>query len=174
MLFGSETGHHDRSGTLTSRRRLMKQGELFGSSQRLPAGFMYKPDFITPDEEAAFLAEIAALPLQEAKYKEYTATRRMLSYGGTYDFSSNELVPAGRMHQFLIPLRDRIVEWTKVPPERFTHAVIAEYKTGTQRGCHRDVAEFEFVVGVPLAGESRMRMGTYPPQKGKSAATLSI
>src|SRR5262245_2428347 len=146
----------------------MKQGELFGNSQRLPAGFIYKPDFITSEEEAALLGEIAALPLHEAKYKEYTAKRRIISYGGTYDFSSNELTPAGPIPPFLDTLRERIAEWSKVPASRFTHALIAEYKTGTQLGWHRDVPEFEFVVGVSIAGACRMRLRPYPPKKGKS------
>ena len=50
----------------------MKQGELFGIPERLPAGFAYQPDFITHDEEAALLTEIGNLPLRQAKYKEYT------------------------------------------------------------------------------------------------------
>jgi alkylated DNA repair dioxygenase AlkB len=148
----------------------MKQGELFGSSRRLPAGFIYKPDFITTEEEAALLEEIAALPLQEAKYKEYTAKRRIVTYGGKYDFSTNELTPAGPIPGFLEPLRERVAEWSKIPASRFTHALIAEYKTGTQLGWHRDVPEFEVVVGVSLAALARMRLRPYPPKKGKTGA----
>src|SRR5689334_15070776 len=93
----------------------MKQGELFGSKERLPEGFVYKPDFITPDEENTLLAEIISLPLSEAKYKVYTAKRRIMSYGASYDFSSNELMPAGPIPTFLHPLRERVARWVKVP-----------------------------------------------------------
>jgi alkylated DNA repair dioxygenase AlkB len=152
----------------------MKQGELFGIQERLPPGFLYRPDFITLDEEAALLDEIYKLPLREAKYKQFTAKRRIVSYGASYDFSNNELVPAGPIPEFLHPLRDRIARWVKVPAERLSHAVVAEYKTGTQLGWHRDVPEFEFITGVSLGGACRMRLRPYPPKKETSADTLSL
>jgi alkylated DNA repair dioxygenase AlkB len=153
---------------------MKKQGELFGISQNLPRGFVYQPEFISEVEETALLEEISVLPLHEAKYKEYTAKRRVIAYGGSYDFATNELVPAGGIPPFLKDLRERIAEWTTVPASQFTHAVIAEYKTGTQLGWHRDVPQFEFVVGVSLGGACRMRLRPYPPNKSKSAATVSI
>ena len=152
----------------------MKQGELFGSLQRLPVGLVYEPDFISREEEAALLTEISSLPLQEAKYKDYTAKRRIMSYGASYDFSSNELIPAGPIPPFLHPLRERIAQWVDVSASRFTHALIAEYKTGTQLGWHRDVPEFEIIVGVSLGGPCRMRLRRYPPKKGRSTASLSL
>ena len=152
----------------------MKQGELFGTLPSLPAGMVYQPDFITCDEERDLLEEIGKLPLQEAKYKEFTAKRRIVAYGGRYDFSSNELIPAGPIPEFLYPLRERISLWVEEPASRFTHAMIAEYKTGTQLGWHRDVQEFEFIVGVSLGGACRMRLRPYPPKKGRNAESLSI
>ncbi len=152
----------------------MKQGELFGSLQRLPVGLVYEPDFISREEEAALHTEISSLPLQEAKYKDYTAKRRIMSYGASYDFSSNELIPAGPIPAFLHPLRERVAQWVDVPASRFTHALIAEYNTGTQLGWHRDVPEFEIIVGVSLGGPCRMRLRRYPPKKGRSTASLSL
>jgi alkylated DNA repair dioxygenase AlkB len=154
----------------------MKQGELFGIAPPLPPGMVYQPEFISRDEEAALLAEISSLPLQEAKYKQYTAKRRIVSYGASYDFSSSELIPAGPIAPFLHPLRERIAEWAGVRASEFTHALIAEYKTGTQLGWHRDVPDFEVVVGVSLGESCRMRLRPYPYKngKGKSAETLTI
>jgi hypothetical protein len=74
---------------------MKKQGELFGISQNLPRGFVYQPEFISEVEETALLEEISVLPLHEAKYKEYTAKRRVIAYGGSYDFATNE-IGAGR------------------------------------------------------------------------------
>ena len=152
----------------------MKQGKLFVVVPQLPAGMLYVPEFISREEEASLLAEIAELPLHEAQYKEFTAKRRIMSYGASYDFSSNELIPAGEIPPFLMPLRERIAEWLKVPPSQFTHALIAEYKTGTQLGWHRDVPDFEFIVGISLAGPARMRLRRYPPKKGRDPEALSI
>jgi alkylated DNA repair dioxygenase AlkB len=152
----------------------MQQARLFESPPRLPTGMMYEPEFINFDEEAGLLEEIARLPLTEAKYKQYTAKRRIMSYGASYDFSSNELLPAGPIPPFLDSLRERIANWTQVPAPDFSHALIAEYKIGTQLGWHRDVPEFGIVVGVSLGGPCRMRFRRYPPKKGKNIETLSL
>jgi len=152
----------------------MPQGELFALEQGLPEGFEYQPNFITAEEEADLLVQIGQLPLREAQYKEFTAKRRIVSYGGTYDFSSNELVPAGPIPPFLHELRERLATWAVIPALDFTHALIAEYQTGTQLGWHRDVPEFELVCGVSLAGAGRMRMRRYPYRKGSRAQTFAI
>ena len=152
----------------------MPQGELFALEQALPEGFEYRPDFITAEEEADLVAEIGQLPLREAQYKEFTAKRRIVSYGGTYDFSSNELLPAGPIPIFLHGLRERLAAWAAVPAQELTHAVIAEYQTGTQLGWHRDVPEFEVVCGVSLAGAARMKLRRYPYRKGSRAQTLAV
>jgi len=152
----------------------MRQATLFGIAPRLPTGMLYRPEFFTADEEARLLEEISRLPLTEAKYKQYTAKRRIMSYGASYDFSSNELLPAGPIPSFLDFLRERIAEWTDVPASQFTHALIAEYKIGTQLGWHRDVPEFEVITGVSLGGGARMRLRRYPPKKGRNVETLSV
>ena len=152
----------------------MRQTELFEIQQRLPHGLLYEPDFIAPAEEAALLEEITTLPLREAQYKQFTAKRRIMSYGGSYDFSSNELIPAGPIPPFLHPLRERIAQWLEIPAAEFGHALIAEYRTGTQLGWHRDVPDFEVIAGVSLAASCRMRLRPYPPKKGRNKDALSI
>ena len=149
----------------------MTQRKLF--SVPLPFGLSYRTNFISPREEAELLDQIVQLPLEEAKYKQFTARRRIVSYGGTYDFSSNELIPAGPIPAFLHPLRERIATWAGVPASLFTHALIAEYKTGTPLGWHRDVPDFEIVAGISLGGAGRMRLRRYPHVKGRRE-TLSL
>jgi alkylated DNA repair dioxygenase AlkB len=152
----------------------MKQMKLFGNLQKLPPGLLYKPEFITRDEEMLLLVEIGKLPLHAAKYKDYTAKRRIMIYGAAYDFSNNELIPAGPIPTFLYGLHEQISLWSGIPGPRFTHALIAEYKIGTQLGWHRDVPDFETVVGVSLGGLCRMRLRRYPPQKGRTIENLHI
>ena len=61
-----------------------------------------------------------------------------------------------------------------MPSDTFTHALIAEYRPGTQLGWHRDVPDFELVTGVSLKGVARMRLRPYPPAKMRARATLTI
>lgn len=140
----------------------------------MPGGLRYERDFITPDEEAALVAQIGRLPLQEARYKAYTAKRRIAVFGSAYDFETYELGPAPPLPGFLEPLRNRVSGLVDAAPADFPHCLINEYRPGTPLGWHRDVPEFELVVGVSLAGHCRMRFRAYPPRKGAKIFVLDL
>ena len=124
------------------------QGELFALPAASPEGFTYQPGFLTPTQEAQLLELIQALPFREARYKEWHARRRIVSYGGSYDFSRNELTAAPPIPEFLHPLRAQVAQWAGIPVSRIGHAMIAEYPPATPLGWHRDVPQFEHVMGV--------------------------
>jgi alkylated DNA repair dioxygenase AlkB len=151
-----------------------RQAELFGEGASLPSGLVYLPDFLSASEEADALAGIASLTLREATYKEFTAHRRVASFGASYDFDANELTPAPSLAPFLLPLRERIAAWTNVPTERFGYALVAEYRPGTQLGWHRDVPQFEMVAGLSLGGAARMRLRPFPPRPGDRTFCLPL
>lgn len=135
-----------------------------------PHGFVYQPEFVTPAEEAELVAFAQALPLEEARYLQYTARRRIVSFGGSYDFSSRELRPAGLVPEALYPIRSRIARLMGVPSEALNHVLVAEYQPGTPLGWHRDVPDFGVVGGLSLLGFARMRFRPYPHRKGDRAA----
>ena len=113
---------------------------------------------------------VQALPLEQAQYREWSARRRVASFGGSYDFTHHELLPAPAIPPFLWPLRERVAAWSGIPAALFVHAMVSEYRPGTPLGWHRDVPEFEAIVGVSLAGSARMRLRRYPPTKGDRAS----
>ena len=135
-----------------------------------PDGFIYQPEFVSSAEEAELLNIVRALPLKEAQYLQYTARRRIVSFGGSYDFSSQELHPAGPIPEFLHPLRERIAALMRVPAQSVHHALVAEYQPGTPLGWHRDVPDFGVVGGVSLLGFARMRFRPYPHRKNDRTA----
>ena len=152
------------------------QGDLFGAGDGagMPEGLAYAPAFLEPAEEARLLAGVATLDLREVKYKEYTARRRVASFGAGYDFDANELTPAPVLAPFLLPLRERIAAWCGLPADEFGYALVAEYRAGTTLGWHRDVPQFEVVAGVSLAGSATMRFRRYPPRPGAPIHTLEL
>jgi len=151
----------------------MTQGGLFETTA-LPPGFAYQEDFLDAGEEAAALAGIAALDLREAQYKEFTAKRRVASFGAGYDFDVNELTPAPVMAPFLVPLRDRAARWAGVEPAEFNYALVAEYRPGTQLGWHRDVPQFESILGLSLGTACTMRLRRFPPGEREPIYTLQL
>ncbi|MFC4308888.1 alpha-ketoglutarate-dependent dioxygenase AlkB [Steroidobacter flavus] len=152
----------------------MKQAEIFPPP--LPPGLIYREDFITLDEEQALLSEIRRLPLKEAQYQQYTARRRTVNYGFSYDYTHLEAKVAPAIPDFLTPLRTRAAEWLGVQPEDFVQALVAEYQPGTPLGWHRDVPDYEKVVGISLAGHARLRFRPYPwsPEKKSQVFALEL
>jgi alkylated DNA repair dioxygenase AlkB len=145
----------------------MEQASLFDLPEPLPTampqGLRYEVDFLSPDEEAALIDVIRGLPLAAAKYKSYTARRRVASYGGSFDYDSNRLLPATPLAAELEPLRRRVAAWAGMAPAALVHALVAEYAPGTPLGWHRDVPEFEDVMGVSLGAPATLRFRPYPP-----------
>jgi len=140
----------------------------------LPDGLVYRPDFLTLDDERALLAAIADLALAEARYREFTAKRRIASFGWGYDFSSNEPLPAPPLPSILQPLRAQIAELSGIPVDDLQQCTVAEYQPGTQLGWHRDVPTFGVVVGVSLASTCRMRLRPYPHRKHENRKSLVL
>jgi alkylated DNA repair dioxygenase AlkB len=97
-----------------------------------------------------------------------------VSYGSSYDFETNELGPAPPLPPYLLPLRAKVAALLGLDEAAFSHALVTEYRPGTELGWHRDVGEFGTVVGISLAGTCRMRFRRYPPQKGDKAFNLEL
>ncbi len=156
-----------------------EQLALFGNSHGagetvLPDGWAYRTGFIDVAEERALLDAIGRLEMHEAIYKGYTARRRVASFGTSYDFDTNERVSAPPLADFLHPLREKAAAWIGEPASSLVSALVAEYRPGVPLGWHRDVPDFETVVGVSLAGMARMRFRRYPPVAPKKADVVSL
>jgi alkylated DNA repair dioxygenase AlkB len=149
------------------------QAQLF-EAPPLPAGMVYEDEFLRPEEELAWLHVAASLALKEMIYRGYTARRRVASYGGRYDFSAHRLEPCAPLPASLEPLRAKVAAWLGVPPEAFTQTLVAEYREGTPLGWHRDVPDFEDVVGVSLLAQAVMRFRPYPPREPKKGDVIKL
>ena len=127
--------------------------------------------FLDADDEQALIAHIRDLPLTNAEYLQYTARRRTVSYGGKYDFTHQELNEAPPIPAWLQPLKSRAAAWARLDEQDIAQALVSEYSPGTPLGWHRDVPNYEGIIGISLAGEGVMRFRRYPPRRddGKAA-----
>ncbi|MDT3680263.1 MAG: alpha-ketoglutarate-dependent dioxygenase AlkB [Burkholderiaceae bacterium] len=155
-----------------------RQASLFDAPVPLPAhlpeGLRYEPDFLDLDEERALIALVRTLPFEAARYKQYSARRRVVSYGGSFDYDANRLRPSAELVVELHALRARVAQWLGVEPAHLVHVLVAEYAPGTPLGWHRDVPDFEDVAGVSLGGEATMRFRPYPPEQPKRADIIRL
>ena len=153
---------------------MVSQPTLFNLTE-YPDGFDYAEEFITPDEERQLIHIFQVLPFQVAIYKEYSARRRIVSFGGRFDYSNNVLLPGPPIPEWLVPLRQRAAAWAGLSNECIHHALIAEYRPGTPLGWHRDVPDFESIVGFSLAGPAKLRFRRYPPAKpGRTELSVEL
>jgi alkylated DNA repair dioxygenase AlkB len=153
----------------------MTQLTLFDDARpAMPPGWRYQPDFLDAEEEAALMAVLRSLPLESARYKGYTARRRVLSYGGSFDYDANRLNPAQPLIESLHGLRARVARWMEVEPMQLAHVLVAEYPPGAPLGWHRDVPDFQDVAGVSLGSQAQMRFRPYPPVKPSRRDILRV
>ena len=154
--------------------QLTASEDLFGASPAWPAGLRYLPEFVSIEQEQQLLAAISRIPMQEAQYYEYTAKRRIASYGSSYDFAARQLRDAAPLPDFLISLRRRLADLVSLPEDSFAQALITEYRPGTPLGWHRDAPNYELVAGVSLGGRCRIRFRPYPPRRGRDPKTFAL
>ena len=122
-----------------------------------PPGFVYRPDVITADEEAALVAGLRGLSFHEIRMRGQVARRRTVHFGWLYGYETWRVEPGPPIPDFLLPLRERCAAMAGDPAERLVEVLITEYPSGAGIGWHRDAPMFGAVVGVSLLSACRFR-----------------
>ena len=133
-----------------------------------PPGFVYKPDFLTAEEEHGVLAGVTALEFHDVKMRGQVARRRTTHFGWTYGYETWRIEPGPPIPDFLLALRGRAAELGGVAADDLVEVLVTQYPEGAGIGWHRDAPMFGAVVGVSLASPCRFRF-----QRGKGAERLT-
>jgi alkylated DNA repair dioxygenase AlkB len=131
------------------------------ASNGLPEGFSYQQEFLSVREEAALLSQFSDLDFQAFDFHGYIARRRIVEYGLEYDFSSRRANATQPLPAFLNSYKERVAEWADLATDEIVEAVVTEYPAGAPIGWHRDVPQFEFIVGISLKSSCRLRFKPY-------------
>jgi alkylated DNA repair dioxygenase AlkB len=131
--------------------------DLFPSMTALPAGFAYRPDFLTATDEAALVAKFREIEFRNFEFHGFEGKRRVRFFGWRYEFGAGGLQKAEEIPDFLLPLRDRAAAFAGLRPEELPHVLLTEYPPGAPIGWHRDKAVFGDVVGISLASACTLR-----------------
>ena len=133
---------------------------LFGPS--VPDGLLYRPDFVSPEEEHDLVAEIELLEFSQVEMRGAVARRRTVHYGWTYGYYARRTGPGPPLPTFLLPLRARAAEWASIDEAAFVEALITEYPAAATIGWHRDAPMFgDVIAGISLLSSSRMKFRPY-------------
>jgi alkylated DNA repair dioxygenase AlkB len=115
----------------------MRQQSLF-TIRETPEGLVFKPDFLTVQEERELLDLLRTLPFYEFKLYGVAAKRRVLHLGLRYALESRVLSTAPEMPSQFERLRRRAAEFPGVAPEEFSQILVNEYLPGAGIGWHHD------------------------------------
>jgi DNA oxidative demethylase len=133
------------------------QRDLFGTPAGVPDGLVYRPEFVTAEEEQALAAEMAGLPFRPFEFQGFLGKRETVSFGWSYRFDGSGLAPAEPMPEWLLPLRERAAGLAGVEPEALEHALLIRYGACAGLGWHRDRPVFGDVIGISLLAPAPLR-----------------
>ena len=124
----------------------------------VPDGFVYRPDFISAEEEVELVEAIRHVEFSTFEMRGVVARRRVAFFGSSYDAGRTATLP---LPDFLKPLRERAATFAGVDAGAFAMALINEYPPGAPIGWHRDAPQYDVVFGVSLASACRMMFRPY-------------
>ena len=133
----------------------------------VPDGFVYRPDFISSEDEAQLVDAIRQVEFSAFEMRGVVARRRVAFFGSSYDSGRTETPP---LPAFLLPLRERAAAFARVHPDAFAMALINEYPPGAPIGWHRDAPQYDMIFGVSLLSACRMMLRPYVSPSAHRAA----
>jgi hypothetical protein len=114
------------------------QHALFPEVPRLPEGFRYEEELLSPEEERALMSTSERLPFREFEFRGFRGKRRTVSFGWRYDFNVRELQPTETIPTFLLGLHQKAAEFASLSECDLQHALVTEYSSGAAIGWHKD------------------------------------
>jgi alkylated DNA repair protein (DNA oxidative demethylase) len=127
-----------------------------------PEGLVYRPQLLSHDEETKLLGVLEKLRFDPIVIHGQAAKRTARHFGLDYDYQARTPMPGEPVPKWLEPVRARAAELGGFKPEALVEILVQRYPAGSTIGWHRDAPAFGTVIGVSLAGSSRLRF-----QRGK-------
>lgn len=128
------------------------------ASVERPDGLVYRPDFVTEDEERRFVGLFDELAFDEVRMRGQAAKRTVAHFGYRYGYETWALTPAEPQPSALDELRARAAAVVDAAPELFVETLVTRYPPGAGIGWHRDAPMFgPAVVGVSLLSPCTLR-----------------
>lgn len=149
---------------------------LFDEPPILPEGFHYYPDFIDAQQEQQLIAAIQEIDLQAMVFHNYTAKRKVASFGFDYSFTTRKLTKGTAIPESFNWVIDRAAEQLLVSCNQIVELLVTEYPIGSVINWHRDAPPFESIAGLSLATDCIFKLRPYEKslQSRKSIISLPV
>src|SRR5579884_3491825 len=96
----------------------------------LPPGLIFKPEFLSTDEESELLVAIRCMEFHSFEMHGVTARRRIRQFGWHYAFQSSRLTPADPIPAQFSDIRTRSADLAGIDALDWAEALITEYAPG--------------------------------------------
>ena len=127
-----------------------------------PEGLVYRPDVLSAGEETELVGVLDELRFDPIVIHGQAARRTARHFGLDYDYEARTPKPGEPVPDWLHPVRARAADLAGHAPEELVEILVQRYPPGSTIGWHRDAPAFGTVIGISLAGSSRLRF-----QRGK-------
>jgi alkylated DNA repair dioxygenase AlkB len=124
-----------------------------------PDGFLYLPDFIDGNEEAALLAAARGVDYKPVIMHGQAAKRTVAHFGVTYGYSSWSLDEAAPLPDWVQPILPGVAAVMNTQPDAIGQLLVSHYPPGARIGWHRDAPMFgPTVAGLSLGGTCTFKL----------------
>jgi alkylated DNA repair dioxygenase AlkB len=147
---------------------------LFDITPVLPEGFNYYPDFITASEEIQLISNIEKLDLQNMKFHEYEAKRKVISFGHGWSFTEQLLKKGAPIPAAFDFLLDKLTQKLAIQKTSIAQFLITEYPVGSIINWHRDAPPFASIAGISLASDCIFKLRPQDKSRQTRANTISL
>lgn len=147
---------------------------LFDIDPILPEGFTYQNDFVSREEEQVLLQAIQQLDLQQMKFHEYEAKRKVISFGQGWSFTEQRLKQGEPIPAAFYFLVERIAGHLIIPASSIAQFLVTEYPKDSVINWHRDAPPFETIVGISLLSDCTFKLRPHDNTKQTKSATVSL
>ncbi len=147
---------------------------LFPEEPNYPVGFLYEPDFISPEEELSLLEAVRRADLHTFVFQGFEAKRKVASFGFDYRFDKAALEKGKEIPPVFHPLIEKVAARINRQPGEFAELLITEYPPGSIITWHRDAPPFELIAGISLHTDCRFRLRPYAKEKQGKKSIIDL
>jgi alkylated DNA repair dioxygenase AlkB len=147
---------------------------LFDELPVLPEGFSYYPDFIDLDEERQLIAAIQQIELHAMVFHQYTAKRKVASFGYDYNFSTKMLTKGVDIPEAFNRVVDRVAKQLFVNRDQIAELLVTEYPVESLINWHRDAPPFKSIAGLSLGADCTFKLRPYDKSSHTKRSVISL
>ena len=147
---------------------------LFPLEPQLPEGFRYIPGVLTEQEEEELYAEILKTEVHAFNFQDYTAKRKVASFGHDWSFEKKQLSKGKDIPESFVPLIEKVSGFLSITPNAFAELLVTEYPVGSVINWHRDAPPFDLIAGISLRSDCTFRLRPQDKSKQNRKSIISF